>query len=332
MKDLQLKSQRFRSEREADWRRLEVLLAKAEGGRPQRLTDEELLEIPVLYRAVLSSLSVARATSLDASLSAYLEGLSTRAYFFVYGPRTSLRQRFASFFRSDWPASVQALWRETLVSAVIFLLATLTAYLLVRHDADWYYSMVPGGLTQGRDPTASTAFLRHTLYSTSKENTGLSALATFLFTNNARVSILCFALGFAFCVPTAWFVAQQGFMLGAFFALYASRGLGFQLGGWLFIHGATELFALVLSGAAGFRIGWAVAFPGGRSRVEAASIAGRTAATAMAGVVIMLIFAGLLEGFARQLITLDWARYAIAITTLSLWLAYFYLPRKARLA
>ena len=28
------------------------------------------------------------------------------------------------------------------------------------------------------------------------------------------------------------------------------------------IHGTTELFAIVLAGAAGFRIGWASAFPG----------------------------------------------------------------------
>ena len=54
MKDLQLKSHRFRAEREPGWRRLETLLSKAEGGRVSRLTDEELLEIPVLYRAAAS--------------------------------------------------------------------------------------------------------------------------------------------------------------------------------------------------------------------------------------------------------------------------------------
>ena len=32
----------------------------------------------------------------------------------------------------------------------------------------------------------------------------------------------------------------------------------------------------------------------------------------MIGVIVMLMFAGLLEGFGRQLITDDWTRYAIA--------------------
>jgi hypothetical protein len=47
----------------------------------------------------------------------------------------------------------------------------------------------------------------------------------------------------------------------------------------------------------------------------------------MMGVVIMLFFAGLLEGFGRQLIKLDAVRYGIALTTAVIWGAYFYLPR-----
>jgi len=329
MRDLQLKSNRFRAEREPDWRRLEGLLAKAEGGRIGGLTDEELLEIPVLYRSAMSSLSVARATSLDASLVEYLESLGARAYFFVYGPRTQFRDRIARFFRDDWPAAVKGLWRETLVSAAIFVVAALAGYFLVAHDADWYNSIMPGEMAQGRDPTASTAHLKSILYDDHGRE-GLSAFATYLFTHNAQVSILAFALGFAFCLPTAFLIADTGLTFGALMALYVSRGLGFQLGGWLMIHGATELFACVLSGAAGFRIGWAVAFPGDRPRLEAASAAGRTAAAAMAGVVVMLVCAGLLEGFGRQLIKLDALRYGIAGTTLTFWLAYFYLPRRSR--
>jgi uncharacterized membrane protein SpoIIM required for sporulation len=328
MKDLQLKSHRFRAEREADWRRLEALLAKAEGGRAGRLTDDELIQIPVLYRATMSSLSVARATSLDASLVAYLEGLATRGYFFVYGARSGLTERFTRFFRDDWPAAVKSIWRETAVSAAILLASTLCAYFLVLHDPDWYNSIM-GGMAQGRDPTASTAELKSVIYGDGQHG-WLSAFATMLFAHNAQVSIMSFALGFAFCLPTAFFIAANGFDLGALLALYSSRGLGFQLGGWLIIHGSTELLAMTLSGAAGFKIGWAVIFPGGRPRIEAAAAAGRTAGTAMAGVVVMLLFAGILEGVGRQTITQDFARYAIGLFMLTLWLAYFYLPRRPR--
>ncbi len=327
MSGLELKSHRFRAEREDDWRRLEALLRKAERGGARRLTDEELLAAPLLYRAAVSSLSVARATSLDANLIAYLEGLATRAYFFVYGVRAHLGDRLAGFFRHDWPAAVRGLWRETVVASVILLAAAVAGYLLVARDPDWFGAIMPSEMGQGRDPTATTAFLKDVLYNDHGRQ-GLSAFATFLFTHNAQVSILAFALGFAFCAPTVLLVADNGLSLGALLALYGSRGLGFQLGGWLFIHGTTELLATVIAAGAGFRIGWAVIFPGGRSRLAAAAMAGRTAGAAMAGVVVMLVMAGILEGVGRQTIKLDWARWAIGAAMLALWLAYFYLPRK----
>src|SRR5215469_4699813 len=119
---LVLKSKRFREEREADWKRLESLLDRYERGRRSSLTDDEVIAIPVLYRATLSSLSMARAISLDKSLVDYLESLSTRAYFCVYSARTTVIERMARFFVKDWRESVQALWVETLVSAAFTLL------------------------------------------------------------------------------------------------------------------------------------------------------------------------------------------------------------------
>ena len=329
MKELQLKSQRFRAEREWDWRRLDGLLRKVEGRSASQLSDEELLAIPVLYRSTLSSLSVARATSLDHSLIGYLESLATRGYFFVYGARASLRDRLVQFFADTWPRAVRDLWRETLVCALISIAATVVGYLLVAHDSGWYSALV-GEMSEGRDPSATTEFLRATLYPKLTAHEELTALASFLFTHNAQVTLGAFALGFAFGAPTIFLLLQNFLMLGAFLALFASRGLGLQLGGWLSIHGTTELFAVILGGAAGLKIGWNVAFPGDRPRLEAASAAGRSVGAVMGGVLVMLAVAGLLEGVFRQIVQLDWARYAIGGGVLLMWLTYYYLPRPAR--
>jgi uncharacterized membrane protein SpoIIM required for sporulation len=322
---LQLKSYRFRAEREWDWRRLERLLEKMEKGSPANLSDDELLAVPVLYRAALSSLSVARATSLDKSLIDYLESLCARAYFFVYGARSTLWERLSGFFAHAWPRAVQSLWRETLVSAAIFLLAAVAAFILVGQDPDWFYAVLPPEMAGGRDPTATTEDLRATLGGVKDEP--LSAFAAFLFTHNAQIAILAFALGFAFCIPTVLLMAYNGLMLGAFMALFVSRGLGIEAGGWLLIHGVTELLAVILAGAAGLRIGWTLAMPGDRPRLDALADAGRTAATAMGGVIVMLMIAGLIEGFGRQLIESTPIRYGIAAGSAVIWLAYFYLPR-----
>lgn len=324
-----LKSQSFRAEREWDWRRLDGLLTRVQEKSVASLTDEELVSIPVLYRSTLSSLSVARAISLDQGVTAYLESLSLRAYLFVYGVRSTPAERIGRFFARDWPAAVRGLWRETLVSAALFALGAVVAFLLVRHDAAWYYAVMPGEMAGGRDPSSSTAELRNTLYGGNGKD-GLSAFAAFLFTHNAGISILAFALGFALCLPTVFLLVYNGVSFGAFVALFASRQLGVEVGGWLIIHGVTEILACILAGAAGFRIGWSVIFPGDRARQEAVADAGGLAATAMVGVVIMLGFAGLLEGFGRQLIEADAARYAIGLATAVMWGLYFYLPRGGR--
>jgi uncharacterized membrane protein SpoIIM required for sporulation len=330
MAELQLKSHRFRAEREADWRRLESLLSRIEKGGARQLNRDELVEMPVLYRQALSSLSMARAISLDQGLIGYLESLCTRAYFFVYGTRSRPLERLAGFFLYEWPRAVQALWRETAVSAFLMVTGAVGAFLLVTRDPDWFYGFIPQALAAGRDPTATTQALRDTLYEKATAHEALSVLAAFLFTHNSQIALFAFALGFALCLPTAGLMMFNGAMLGAFLALFASRGLALQATGWMMIHGVTEMFAVTLAGAAGFSIGWAVAFPGERTRVDAAADAGRQGAAAMGGVVVMLFVAGLLEGFARQLIQNDGVRLSIAAASALAWGLYFYLPRRPR--
>jgi uncharacterized membrane protein SpoIIM required for sporulation len=313
---------RFRAEREADWARLEALLDTVEKKSARRLSSADLIELPRLYRATLSALSIARETSLDASMIAYLESLSTRAYFILYGCREPLWRQIAGFFAGGWSAAVRGIWPELLLITALFVGSGVAGYLLVIGDPGWFNAIVPGELAGGRDMQASVATLRESLYGKS-DSSGLEVFATYLFTHNAQIAIMAFALGFAFGIPTFFLIAQNGIMLGAFYAVFASKGLAYGFTGWLMIHGTTELSAIVLAGAAGLHIGRAVAFPGARSRLAAAGAAGRRGALVMIGVVLMLLVAGLLEGFARQLVTADGARYAIALVMFALWVGYF---------
>jgi uncharacterized membrane protein SpoIIM required for sporulation len=323
----QFASARFREARSVDWLELEQRIRMIERGRAGSLSDEDLFELPVLYRAALSSLSVARETSLDADLIAYLEALCARAYFVLYGVQPPLRRRIAAFFGAGWPLALRSLWRETLVAVLMMLLGAVAAYCLVASDPSWYHSIVPEDLAGGRGPQSSAAELRQGLYGGDSDETRnmLGIFATFLFTHNAQISLMCFALGFAFGVPTLLLLVYNGCILGAFLAVYVQKGLGLPLAAWLSIHGTTELFAIAIAGAAGLRIGMAVAFPGKLSRAAATTRAGRTAAFAMIGVVLMLAVAGLLEGVGRQLITSDALRLGIGGGALAAWLLYFYI-------
>lgn len=321
-----LRSDRFRQDREGDWKRLEAIVTRMEKGRLRRIADEDVLALPVLYRTVASSLSVARETSLDAATLAYLESLVQRAWFLVYGPRTTLWSWLGRFFGGEWGRAVRSIWREMAVALLLMIAGTVIGWQLCLHDPDWYYALFPAD-GDPRVPGASAAELKEVLFGNQGQQ-GLSVFAASLFSHNAGVAILCFALGFAFGIPPLLLLIQNTTLLGAMLWLHDDKGLLIDLIGWLSIHGTTELFAILLSGAAGLHVGRSMAFPGDRSVLEAAAAAGQRAAVVMAGVVFMLVCAGMLEGLGRQLINDTTQRLVVGYTILAFWLAYFFLFRR----
>lgn len=320
-----LRSDRFRLERETDWRRLEGIVEALEKDRLRRISDDDLLALPVLYRQAASSLAVARETSLDAAALAYLESLVRRAWFQVYGPRTSLGAWLRRFLAGGWSAAVRALWLDLCIAFAVMVAGTAVGWLLVARDPDWYYALV-GDMGQGRHPGAGREALAETLKGT-ESGEGLTVFAAYLFSNNSGVTIMAFALGFAFGIPTLLLLIYNMAVLGAMMWVFVDVGLGWEFAAWLSIHGTTELMAILLGGAAGLHVGRAMAFPGERAVLAAASAAGKLTAQVMVGAVLMLVVAGLLEGYGRQLIEDPVARAAVGGTMLLFWIAYFLLGR-----
>ena len=317
-----LRSDRFRQVREADWTRMEA-------GRLSRLSDADVLDLPVLYRTLASSLSIARETSLDAATIAYLESLAQRAWFLVYGPRVSLWGWLRRFFGGEWSRAVRAIGLDIAIALGVMVAGTVVGWLLVARDPGWYGALASLGPGDTRVPGASRAVLRATLYGHSGEN-ALSVFATYLFGHNAQIAILAFALGFLLGIPSLLLLVQNTGNLGAILWLYHGQGLTLDLAGWLAVHGTTELSAILLSGAAGLHIGRAIAFPGERGLLASAARAGQTAALVMTGVVLMLLVAAMLEGFARQLIDSTAIRLGLGLAMLVLWWGYFALAGRGR--
>jgi len=318
-----LRSDRFRLEREAEWQRLDRIVTAIEKGRLKRLTDDDVLELPALYRTAASSLAIARETSLDAATLAYLEALVQRAWFQVYGPRSSLIGWLRRFLGGGWSAAVRSIWLDICIALFVMVAGTIAGWLLVDKDPAWFHALVPGEFGAERQPGASAEQLRKTLFDRPDNADGLSAFAAYLFSNNAQVSILAFALGFAFGVPSVLLLAQNMALLGAMLWLFHDAGLSLEFAAWLSVHGTTELFAILLAGAAGLHTGRAIALPGSKSVLTAAAEAGRRSAMVMTGVILMLIAAALLEGFARQLVTDTISRFIIGGFMLVFWLTYF---------
>ncbi|ESQ79101.1 stage II sporulation protein M [Asticcacaulis sp. YBE204] len=317
---LQLKSQKFRETREKEWRALARQVDRAEKGQVGSFTTEELLELPVLYRATVSSLSMAQSISLDRNLITYLQALCGRAYVYMYGAHARPWQVVKGFFLRSLPQSFRTLGIEMWLSFACFFLGALGGWLMCAFDPSWYNALL-GQSAQGRDTSATTEDLRKTLGGDG--DTPLAVFSAFLMSNNTRVTLLAFAVGVIGGVPTAFLMIYNGMMLGAMMWLFTTKGLGIDFAAWLSIHGTTEIMAIIIGGGAGFHLARRLMFPGHLTRKAALASAGRTAGTVMLGAMLMLIIAGLIEGIGRQTITDTVLRYAFGGTMLVGWLVYY---------
>ena len=228
------------------------------------------------------------------------------------------------FLRRGLPRAVRKHWPYVAASTACMGLGVLCGYAMTSVDPERYYSLVPAGLAGGRDPSASTEFLRGTLYDEGNQSDDmLTAFAAYLFTHNSRVAIMSFALGFVGGAPSVCLMFYNGLILGAMAALFASRGLGSDFWAWVMPHGVTELFAICLCGAAGLVFGMATVFPGERTRLQNIAHKGRDIGQIVLGAVLLLFFAGLIEGIFRQMVTSQPVRWFVALGTAILLALYF---------
>ncbi len=326
-----LKSVQFRRQREAVWRELEALVTQVEKRGLRSLASDQLLRLPILYRATLSSLSVARSISLDKNALDYLESLSKRAYLCVYGTRIRAQDAAWQFFAETFPRLFRLARWHIAIAGLFMALGAATGWLMTAGDPDLFYSFVPAEAAQDRGPGSSTAALRDVLYHDGQNaETALHTFATFLFTHNARIGILAFALGFAFGVPTLMLMFMNGLILGAFGALYQSRGLSVEFWAWVLPHGVTELLAVILCGGAGLVLADSLLFPGRHTRLETLALRGRQAAALVIGAVALFFIAALIEGLFRQLVQSVPVRYSVVGATFAMWALYFAVAGRAK--
>ena len=318
-----LRSARFRREREGSWQRLDLLVTKTEKRGAAGLTYDEARDLATCYRQAMNSLSVARDISLDLALLTYLERLCARAYLVVYAPQSSLRGLLGRLISHGIPQAVRRSAVPLFIGFLAMIGGGLVGFVLYQQDPSWYFSLVPSDLSDGRTPAASADYLRRTIYGDQNEGAeGLSVFASFLFSHNTQVAILVFALGIFLSVPSFLLTFYNGLLLGAFFGMFASKGLGYDLFAWLSIHGVTEMSAICFACAGGARIGLAVLMPGDLTRRDALRHHGRDAVKLVILAGFLLIIAAFIEGFLRQWVQDPGLRLIIGWGIGAVWFAW----------
>jgi len=152
--------------------------------------------------------------------------------------------------------------------------------------------------------SSETASSFEQMYSTSAESIGRLRTAStdwmmfgYYIRNNIGVSFQCFAGGLFAGVGSLFFLAYNGAFAGSLAGYLAARGLSSTFFPFVSTHSAFELTAIVLSGAAGLRIGHAVLAPRRLKRIDSLVQASRESIILLYGVTAMLLVAAAIEAF-----------------------------------
>jgi uncharacterized membrane protein SpoIIM required for sporulation len=177
-----------------------------------------------------------------------------------------------------------------LVSFLLLMGPWVLAAIWAVRDPGAASGVVPSEYRRVTEPRESG----HSLGLTTDEEAGL---ASQIFTNNIRVTIVAFAGGIAAGLGTAALLVYQGVLFGAINGLAIWAGNGRPFFELVTAHGVLELSCVIVSSAAGIRMGWALVSPGHRRRGAALAAEARVAVEIVLGTAPWLVVAGLVEGF-----------------------------------
>jgi uncharacterized membrane protein SpoIIM required for sporulation len=308
------------------WDELDAALTLLEGG-PKRskwssreAPDADPARVAALYRATCEHLALARARAYPVHLTERLEALTQRGHQAVYHRRSSSAARLSRLFLVDIPQAVRAhrayMWVATLVFALpLFVLGVIT-----------YFD--PGFVLTLND--AATVRQFDSMYSESGPNIGRARSADtdwgmfgFYIMHNIGIAFQCFAGGVFFGIGSLFFLAFNGAFAGTVAGYLTARGHTETFYSFVVTHGAFELTAIVISGAAGLALGHALLAPGRHTRVQALRRAAADAVLLLYLVIAMLVIAAAVEAFWSSSRWVEpWVKYGVGAACWVLVLGY----------
>ena len=287
----------FEQSHQQEWDELQSLLAQLHKSVRARAADGQPIageRVAALYRRACEQLALARARAYPAYLTDRLEQLTADAHQLIYQHAELGWSRLKRMVAYDFPRAVRAQSAYLWIALAVFAVPTLVLGYAVYFRPELILTVVD----------ARTAASFQDMYSESAAAIGRTREAQndwvmfgFYIANNIGVAFQCFASGLFAGVGSLFFLAFNGAYGGAIAGYLTEKGLGSTFYSFVVTHAAFELTAIVLSGAAGLRLGHALLAPGRYTRLQSLVRAAKESAVIIYGVMAMLLIAAALEAF-----------------------------------
>jgi uncharacterized membrane protein SpoIIM required for sporulation len=306
---------------QAEWQELEQHLDRLLG-RTSKRSQEPLRgeRVAALYRRACEQLALARARSYPAYLLDRLDRLTADAHQVIYQQRDFGVAALRRIVTRDFPRAVRANSGYVWVATALFAVPLLVVGLLVYFQPNLILSVVDAG----------TAAQLEQMYSRSGEAIGRErdagdnwTMFGFYIWNNIGIAFRCFASGIAVGLGSIFFLVFNGATIGGIAGYVTERGLGETFWSFVVTHGSFELTAIVLSGAAGLKLGHSLLAPGRRTRRQSLVQAARECVVLLYGLTAMLVIAASVEAFWSSAVWIpNLVKYSVAAVCWFFVLAY----------
>ena len=298
----------FEARYEPVWAELEQGLNAFDAGKagrrkPRRLKAGEFqtgtapvagaARVAQLYRQCCEHLALARERAYPVHLVARLEALTARAHQRIYRRHDFGVSALRDLILWQAPAAVRALRWHLLATVLVFVLPVLVVGIATWIDPHFALTVVDAKQVREFDHMYGQQAGEH-LGRTSGDDWQMFG---FYIMNNVGVSFRCFAAGLVLGIGSLFLVGYNGLLLGAVAGLLVTRGDSERFFSFVVTHSAFELTAIVLSGAAGLKLGHAVLAPGRLTRTQALMRAARETSPVVFCFVVMLFIAAAIEAF-----------------------------------
>jgi uncharacterized membrane protein SpoIIM required for sporulation len=286
---------RFAAQKRRRWDEFERLAGRAAAQGLDSFGSHELPDFAARYREVAADLARARTYRADPATLSRLERLAAAGHNALYRDERSTWRQIWIVLARECPAAVVEARRYVLLAFLTFIVPAAAGFTLLRERPALAAELLPDVMLRRAEAGASRKAAGRGYVDIAPEDRAL--MASGIITNNVRVAIACFAGGVFVGVGSLVLLAYNGLAIGAFAGHFANAGLLDYLLTFILGHGALELFAIWVAGAAGFLLGRSVVAPGRLSRSDALVLSGRLAVRMVGATALLLIVAGMIEGF-----------------------------------
>ena len=310
----------FIKQNKEKWLEIEQVI----GGNIKKNPDD----LSSLYINLINDLSFSQTYYPKSNTTVYLNHLSSQIYQKIYKTKRLEENRLVYFFKTEVPLVMYQYRRYFLYVFLFFILFTAIGAISARYDknfvnlilGDDYVNMTIENIKKGN---AVAVYQQGSNWGT----------AISIITNNLMVGTKLYVNGVFLGVGTIIALFYNCIMLGSFQYFFYEHGVLKDSLRGIWLHGAFEIFSIVIVAMAGLILGASILFPKTYSRINSFKIGFRDSFKIFISTVPFIIVAGIIEGFVTRyaLQMPEWLNLIIIFGTL-FFIFFYYVIYPIRVA